>query len=142
MLIEFQNGTIYRLPKLTAGREGVFYDSLESEATPLGRCYVDSIWFRRPIRLLDAQHGMAAQGEVWRCHIAGPVFAELLKTARIQHPESDLAAVWEIHASPWTAVAPQETEEWTRRAIQPEQAKTPEYHLDHPSICKTELLKD
>lgn len=75
-------------------------------------------------------------------HIAGPVFAELLKTARIQNPESDLAVVWEIHASPWTAVAPQETEEWTRRAIQPEQAKTPEYHLDHPSICKTELLKD
>ena len=142
MLIEFENGAIYRLAHLVQAREGVFFDSLENEGTPLGKCFVDSIWYKRPIRLIDSNRLVAAHGEIWRCHIAGPVFANMLQAARSQNPASDVAAVWEIRTDGWSAVSQDELKDLTERSVSPGKADAPEFHLDHPVICHTDLLTD
>ena len=129
------------MPELVKKRESVFYCCLESEATPLGRCFVDSIWFKRPIRLVDDERLCAAQGEVWRCHITGPVFSDLLMAARAQNPARDIAAVWEIRTGDWSAIPSEEMAKWMERFVRPKKAEMPEYHLDHPCICNSDLVK-
>jgi hypothetical protein len=126
----FENGSCFRCLALTQIKENVFALALEEEHTDLGRALVDALWFSHPVQLtwIDEQGRKDWKAEVYRCHIAGPLFQAKLLEVRSQDPKRDMASAWEIHLlEPAGSIGISEARE-------PDRAKEPERHLDHPSL--------
>jgi hypothetical protein len=128
--ITFENGMCFRCSTLTRIKENICALALEEEHTDLGRALVDALWFSHPIYLtwIGEQGHKDWKAEVYRCHIAGPLFKKKLLEVRSRDPERDMASAWEIHLL--ESVGNMEISE----ARDPDRAKAPERHLDHPTL--------
>ena len=133
--LAFADGTVFVCPPLTKRREdsqassekqscGIVVLPLEEEHTSLGRALVDALWFARPVKIMAGQKTFWAK--VYRCHIAGPVFKEMLWEVRAENPRRDMASAWELHLL-------KETEPMdVSQAKEVERSFFRELHLDHP----------
>ena len=127
---------VYAFPSLCSPDGERLLLSLPAEHTEAGCLLVESLWQDLPaeVLLFSGRDLFATSARVFRCHIAGPVFRQLLDKARALSPEADIASVFELHPSAWARL-PEEASD-----IRPEDAKLPEsgpfpeleLHLDHP----------
>ena len=71
---------------------------LAQERTAAGRALVRALWFDQPVTLWlpSKTDWLQLTARVWKCHITGPVFRELLEQARRRNPAADLAVIWEL----------------------------------------------
>ena len=128
--IRFFGGQVYPCRALTVYQERALVLALTEERTHLGSLLTDALWFDRPVSLLirAGEQEAALEASVYRCHIAGPLFAGMLSWLRAGDPEADIASAWELRplglAEPFSL-------EGLRRT---EAAIEPELHLDHPSF--------
>jgi hypothetical protein len=128
--ISFEDGQIFHCPSLTEISEGRFVMALEEEHTDLGRALVEALWFSHPVRLtwVEENERRDLKAEVYRCHIAGPVFRKKLLEIRAGNPERDMASAWELH------IKGQAEKTDLEAAKEAERAAQPEWHLDHPGL--------
>jgi hypothetical protein len=128
--ITFKDGTCFCCPTLTRTGENCCALALEEEHTDLGRALVDALWFFHPVQvtLIEEQERKDWKAEVYRCHIAGPLFRKKLLEVRSLDPKRDMASAWEIHL---LETAPKAE---LLGAKDPDRAAEPEWHLDHPGL--------
>lgn len=131
MIIQFENGAAYRLSDITSAGDACFLYGLAQEYTPLGRLFVDSIWFNKPVVLIDPEKNQRAEAKVWRCHITGPVFARFLAEAKEKNADADYSAIWELRPGDWECIEAKDTEDLLSEAKEAETGSVVEYHLDH-----------
>lgn len=120
-----------RVPEMTMDPDGSFLLPLENEHSQLGRGLVQALWFQREVQLWLPGDGIQTLLTLapWRCHIAGPLFAEVLTRARQADPAADPTAVWELY--------PIREEQTPLPAPVPQTIVTDlpaQHHLDHCSM--------
>ena len=76
---------------------------LMREYSRLGTALVDAIWFDHPAKLLlvCGQELCRSEVDVYKCHIAGPLFTDNLLRIRQKDPKGDIASSWEFRAKTW-----------------------------------------
>lgn len=131
----FAGGKTFLFPTLASPDGRILALALEEEHTEPGRALVDGLWFSRPVCVVldDGKERLGLWMEVYRCHIAGPLFLKKLLEVRAEDPEKDMASAWELHFL--------EEEELTKEkraallgAAPADRAEIPEWHLDHPAL--------
>ena len=133
--IRFADGKTVLFPSLSSPDGQILALALEEEHTEAGRALLDAHWFSHPVCVIldDGNRIQGYRMEVYRCHIAGPLFLKKLLEVRTEDPEKDMASAWELHFL--------EEEELTKEkraallgAAPADRAKIPEWHLDHPAL--------
>ena len=130
--LRFSRNRLFVCPSLTRTGEKGLVLALEEEHTDLGRALIEALWFERPAEVILEAEGEKAAAGIWvyRCHIAGPLFQEKLLEIRWENPEKDMASAWELYV---TGAADDDACD-LKEAREPERAKEPEWHLDHPGL--------
>ena len=128
--VRFAGGKTFLFPTLASPDGRILALALEEEHTEPGRALVDALWFSRPVCVIldDGKERMGLQMEVYRCHIAGPLFLKKLLEVRAEDPEQDMASAWELR------FLKEETVMEAPEAASIEKARNPEWHLDHPAL--------
>lgn len=133
--IRFADGKTVLFPSLSSPDGQILALALEEEHTEAGRALLDALWFSHPVCVIldDGNRIQGYRMEVYRCHIAGPLFLKKLLEVRMEDPEKDMASAWELHFL--------EEEELTKEkraallgAAPADRAEIPEWHLDHPAL--------
>lgn len=128
--VRFAGGKTFLFPTLASPDGRILALALEEEHTEPGRALVDALWFSHPVCVIldDGKERMGLQMEVYRCHIAGPLFLKKLLEVRAEDPEQDMASAWELR------FLKEETVMEAPEAAPIEKARNPELHLDHPAL--------
>lgn len=95
-----ENTVVFQIPSLTSPDGKILALALEEERSSLGRALVGAIWFGAgepvSLRLEDGKETMEWEVIVYRCHLAGPLFARKYLELREKNPDVAIAAVWEL----------------------------------------------
>lgn len=95
-----ENTVVFQIPSLTSPDGKILALALEEERSSLGRALVGAIWFGAgepvSLRLEDGKETMEWEVTVYRCHLAGPLFARKYLELREKNPDVAIAAVWEL----------------------------------------------
>lgn len=99
----FSNGDCFHIQRAYSPDQKRILYGLQREYSKLGVSLVDAIWFSHPVKILlvSEQDVYWSEAEVYKCHIAGPLFTENLLRIREQDPRGDIAASWEIRPGVW-----------------------------------------
>ena len=124
-----------RVPELALEPNGSLVLPLENEHSQLGRGLVQALWFQQEVQLWLPGDGVQTLLTLvlWRCHIAGPLFAAVLNRARAADPAADPTAVWELY--------PVRAEATALLAPDPQAVVTDvptQHHLDHISLHQSQ----
>lgn len=130
--LRFSGNRLFVCPSLTRTGEKGLVLALEEEHTDLGRALIEALWFERQAEVILEAGKEKAAASIWvyRCHIAGPLFQEKLLETRREDPEKDMASAWELYVTGEADVSVCDLTE----AREPERAREPEWHLDHPEL--------
>ena len=130
--LRFSGNRLFVCPSLMRTGEKGLVLALEEEHTDLGRSLIEALWFERLAEVILEADGEKAAAEIWvyRCHIAGPLFREKLLEVRRENPEKDIASAWELYVTGESYADAIDL----KKAREPERAKEPEWHLDHPGL--------
>ena len=105
----------FACPGLTTLNGASLLLPLEQERTEAGRSLVRTLWFGGEVTVWFPGDGETwiVIAQPWRCHIAGPVFRQMLDRVRKADPRGDIAAVWELEPLAWerTAQTPPQPQE-------------------------------
>ena len=127
--IKFADGQTFFCPSLVSLDSCILALALEEEHTRLGRALVAALWFERPVQVIlcTSQAVLGIELCVYRCHIAGPLFAKMLSRVREEDPNHDMASSWELRFMRNIEAGDVSEAEMSDRALEPE------YHLDYAS---------
>lgn len=106
---------------------------LPKEYSKLGTALVEAIWFAKPVKLLlvCGQKVCWSEGTVYKCHIAGPLFAAHLQRIRSKDSGADMASSWEIRTCTWQTTDMGDFEKKLQMAMPELEGNTiKENHLD------------
>ena len=101
--LSFSSGDSFEISGVYSYDEKRLLYGLPKEYSRLGTTLVDAIWFCHPVKLLLVweQELYWSEADVYKCHIAGPLFTDNLLRIRAKDPEGDIASSWELHAGIW-----------------------------------------
>lgn len=99
----FSNGDCFHIQGAYSPDQKRILYGLQREYSELGVSLVDAIWFSHPMKILlvSEQDVYWSEADVYKCHIAGPLFMENLLRIREQDPRGDIASSWELRAGVW-----------------------------------------
>lgn len=97
------SGECFLLGEVYAPDDKRLLYGLPKEYSRLGTALVDAIWFDHPVKLIlcCGQTLYWSEAAVYKCHIAGPLFAAQLQRVRRRDSRGDIASSWEIHTAAW-----------------------------------------
>ena len=95
---DLESSLSFSCPVVASQNGATLLLGLAQERTAAGRALVRALWFDQPVTLWlpSKTDWLQLTARVWKCHITGPVFRELLEQARRRNPTADLAVVWEL----------------------------------------------
>ena len=98
-VIHFAGGSSVRLLSLQTFDGHSLICPVPFERSPLGRGLVEALWFDRPavLSLRTRERCVHVSVRVYRCHIAGPLFAGALLAVRSGGEAEDMASAWELY---------------------------------------------
>lgn len=104
----FSSGDCFRLGEIYSPDQKRLLYGLPGEYSKLGTALVDAIWFAHPVKVLlgCGQKLYQSEGTVYKCHIAGPLFAGQLQRVRSRDSKADIASSWEIRTGAWQQADP------------------------------------
>jgi hypothetical protein len=104
--IVFASGNCFQVCGIYSPDNQILLYGLRKEYSRLGRSLVDAIWFHHPAKLLlvSGQELFWSEIDVYKCHIAGPLFTDNLLRIRKKNPRDDIASSWEFRAGEWKKV--------------------------------------
>lgn len=112
-----------------ADGEAAIAVALAEERSDLGAGLVEALWFDRPVALwvppADGGACLRVEARVWRCHIAGALFSDVLARVRAADAAADIASAWELRAT-----AAERVPGGMPAAVEPSRAPRAELHLD------------
>lgn len=101
--IIFSSGESFEMSEIYSPDEKRMVYGLPQEYSRLGTALVDAIWFDHPVKLLliCGQELYWSEADVYKCHIAGPLFTDNLLRIRAKESKGDIASSWEFRAKTW-----------------------------------------
>ena len=99
----FSSGDSFEISEIYSPDKKRILYGLHKEYSRLGVAFVDAIWFGHPVKLLlvCGQELFWSEADVYKCHIAGPLFTDNLLRIRAKNPKGDIASSWELRAGIW-----------------------------------------
>jgi hypothetical protein len=131
--IVFASGNCFQVYGIYSPDKKRLLYGLRREYSRLGRSLVDAIWFHHPAKLLliCGQELFWSEVDVYKCHIAGPLFTDNLLRIRKKNPGDDIASSWEFRAGEWKKVDRKYFRKETANALsETEGSFLEEVHLD------------
>ena len=117
--LAFASGDCFCLEEMYSPDQKRLLYGLPKEYSKLGAALVDAIWFAHPVKVLlrCGQKLYQSEGTVYKCHIAGPLFAAQLQRVRSRDSKADIASSWEIRTGAWQQADPEACREKLQTAL-------------------------
>ena len=117
--LAFASGDCFCLEEMYSPDQKRLLYGLPKEYSKLGAALVDAIWFAHPVKVLlrCGQKLYQSEGTVYKCHIAGPLFASQLQRVRSRDSKADIASSWEIRTGAWQQADPEACREKLQTAL-------------------------
>ncbi|HCE78154.1 MAG TPA: hypothetical protein DEP61_04640 [Lachnospiraceae bacterium] len=129
----FVSGDCFQVREIYSPDSKRILYGLQREYSRLGRSLVDAIWFHHPAKLLlvCGQELFWSEVDVYKCHIAGPLFTDNLLRIRKKNPGGDIASSWEFRTGEWKKANRTSFQKETANAMsETEGSFLEEVHLD------------